>query len=82
MKTILRRLAKIENARAVRERTHGRINPAALLRERRKRRLLAAGMPYTEPARIGRFNADGSLRTIAEILRLCRQRQLEAASQQ
>lgn len=78
---ILKRLAKIENARAVHERQFGRVNPAELLRERRKRRLLAEGLPYTDPDPIARFNADGSLRTISEILRLCRQRRLNSYSQ-
>ena len=78
MKAILRRLSKIENARDVRDRKYRDTSPAALVRERRKRRLLAAGLPFVEPIPVDRFNVDGSVRTIAEILRLGRQRQLAA----
>jgi hypothetical protein len=76
MKAILRRVGVLEDRLAPRENAASQ-RSAALLRERRRRRLEASGQPFEDwsppdpPTALCRFLS------YAETLRLCRQRRLE-----
>jgi hypothetical protein len=80
MKMILRRLNRLEES-SIPQIDRGSQSAADLLRERRRRRLEAAGLPYEErPKPV--LHAGVRTLSIAETLRQIRQTRLKAASPQ
>ena len=67
MKTIMRRLCRLEEKVATHE--IGGPSPAEVLRERRRRRFEASGLPYEERAPDPTLYEHGRRPTCAEILR-------------
>jgi hypothetical protein len=72
MKLITRRIRLLKNRVASHE--IGGPSPVEVLRERRRRRLEASGLPYEEPALDPLLIANGRRPTYAEILRSVRAR--------
>jgi len=77
MKAILRRVGRLEQ-RLVPKVDLASQSVADIIRERRRRRLEASGEPFEDlpPARVSA--APGRYLSIAETIRLCRQRRLQA----
>ena len=82
MKTILRRLDRIEQSLAPKPTAQDRrmAELADLIRERRRRRLEAAGLPFQEPPPLPP-DCDGRRWNIAETLRARREERLIEAHQ-
>jgi hypothetical protein len=72
MKTIIRRLQKLEEKVANHE--IGGPSCADILRERRRRRLEAMGLPYEEPSHDPKLYENGNRPTWADVLRSHRAR--------
>jgi hypothetical protein len=77
MKTIIRRLRQLEEKAANQE--IGGPNPVDVLRERRRRRAEASGVPYEEPMRDPKLYENGRRPTWAEVLRSHRARRCAEA---
>ena len=78
MKAIIRRLRRLEEVRVVREQEEGP-SPAAVIRERRRRRAEANGEPFEERPYEWHVDDQNGPLTVADILRAGRRRNAQQA---